>query len=225
MTFVSNDLRRGERLSRLGLLEEPLGYVDGLTLYEFVNSNPINGLDPEGLLDKRTEANIAKLYSQLQPLARKHVEKLNEKLQADKKIAVIIQGLRTEQEQNRIPAQNTQARGLQSYHVWGLAYDIGIFKCDEKGNAKDYITNADDPGYDTAGAIGKELGLEWGGDWKRLVDKPHFQYPLKNFGIKDIQELIKKYQEKKKDPKFQAMTPPAFVETLPVKGPTSKPAG
>jgi hypothetical protein len=26
------------------------------------------------------------------------------------------------------------------------------------------------------GAIGKSLGLEWGGDWKTIIDKPHFQY-------------------------------------------------
>jgi len=27
------------------------------------------------------------------------------------------------------------------------------------------------------GAIGKSVGLEWGGDWTRLPDRPHFQLP------------------------------------------------
>jgi peptidoglycan L-alanyl-D-glutamate endopeptidase CwlK len=25
------------------------------------------------------------------------------------------------------------------------------------------------------GALGTELGLEWGGSWKTIVDQPHFQ--------------------------------------------------
>jgi D-alanyl-D-alanine carboxypeptidase len=31
------------------------------------------------------------------------------------------------------------------------------------------------PLYDIVGAIGKNLGLEWGGDWTSIIDKPHFQ--------------------------------------------------
>jgi len=31
------------------------------------------------------------------------------------------------------------------------------------------------PLYDTVGAIGKNLGLDWGGDWSSMIDKPHFQ--------------------------------------------------
>jgi len=36
------------RLTRMGLLAEPAGYVDGMNLYEFVTSNPTNLLDPLG---------------------------------------------------------------------------------------------------------------------------------------------------------------------------------
>jgi peptidoglycan L-alanyl-D-glutamate endopeptidase CwlK len=31
--------------------------------------------------------------------------------------------------------------------------------------------------WDQAGAIGRSLGLEWGGDWKSFKDRPHFQLP------------------------------------------------
>lgn len=41
--------RKSERLSRMGLLTEPAGYVDGTNLYEYVTSNPTNFLDPMGL--------------------------------------------------------------------------------------------------------------------------------------------------------------------------------
>jgi peptidoglycan L-alanyl-D-glutamate endopeptidase CwlK len=40
--------------------------------------------------------------------------------------------------------------------------------------------------------IMKDNGWEWGGDWKKLKDKPHFQ---KTFGFK-WQDLIKKYRTK-----------------------------
>ena len=31
--------------------------------------------------------------------------------------------------------------------------------------------------FQKVGALGKSIGLEWGGDWKSIVDKPHFQLP------------------------------------------------
>jgi len=40
---------KSERMSRMGLLNEPAGYVDGTNLYEYVGSNPTNNLDPLGL--------------------------------------------------------------------------------------------------------------------------------------------------------------------------------
>jgi hypothetical protein len=38
-----------DRLSALGILSEPLGYVDGMSQYEYVGSNPVNRVDPNGL--------------------------------------------------------------------------------------------------------------------------------------------------------------------------------
>jgi len=58
----------------------------------------------------------------------------------------------------------------QSNHNFGVAYDVGVFSTTGK-----YID--DGPQYSTLGTIGKNLGLEWGGDWKNIVDRPHFQYP------------------------------------------------
>jgi hypothetical protein len=31
--------------------------------------------------------------------------------------------------------------------------------------------------FDEVGKIGQSLGLEWGGSWHSIVDKPHFQLP------------------------------------------------
>jgi peptidoglycan L-alanyl-D-glutamate endopeptidase CwlK len=88
----------------------------------------------------------------------------------------IISGLRTYEEQNRLYAQGrtipdkpivTNAQGGQSNHNFGIAFDIGVFE----GNK--YL--GDSPKYKAVGVLGMELGLEWGGNWKSIVDQPHFQ--------------------------------------------------
>ncbi|TLY41369.1 MAG: M15 family metallopeptidase [Nitrospirae bacterium] len=65
----------------------------------------------------------------------------------------------------------TKAKGGQSYHNFGLAFDIVVL--DSLGKA-DWDTNH--PGWKKAGDLGKSVGLEWGGDWKSFKDLPHFQY-------------------------------------------------
>lgn len=56
------------------------------------------------------------------------------------------------------------------------------FHSDKVGLAFDIAKNVKGHEYDDAaffakcGAIGKEMGFTWGGDWKSLPDKPHFQW-------------------------------------------------
>jgi hypothetical protein len=52
-------------------------------------------------------------------------------------------------------------------HGKGLAFDI----CQ---NIKGH--EWEDGFFDKIGKIGVSIGLEWGGNWKTFVDKPHFQY-------------------------------------------------
>jgi peptidoglycan L-alanyl-D-glutamate endopeptidase CwlK len=61
----------------------------------------------------------------------------------------------------------TDARGGYSNHNFGVAFDIGVF---ESGKYLD-----ESPKYKAAGALGSDLGLEWGGNWKTIQDEPHFQ--------------------------------------------------
>lgn len=56
----------------------------------------------------------------------------------------------------------------QSFHNHGVAFDVVPLK---NGQPNYSDTNA----YKRLGALGKSIGLEWGGDWKGFVDKPHFQ--------------------------------------------------
>jgi peptidoglycan L-alanyl-D-glutamate endopeptidase CwlK len=94
----------------------------------------------------------------------------------DKGITIkLISGLRSYEEQAALYAKGrtkpgpkvTNAPPGYSNHNFGLAFDIGVFQ------GTKYLP--DSPLYKTVGAIGMELGLEWGGNWKTIQDQPHFQ--------------------------------------------------
>lgn len=59
---------------------------------------------------------------------------------------------------------------------------IPSFHWNKVGLAFDICKNVKGHEYDDAeffrrcGAIGKDMGFTWGGDWKSLPDKPHFQW-------------------------------------------------
>jgi len=98
---------------------------------------------------------------------------------ADAGVAVLItQGLRTWEEQDELYAQGrskpgkvvTNAKGGQSWHNFGLAFDIVVL--DSVGKAE---WDTSHHGWKEAARIGKSLGLEWGGDWTSFKDLPHFQ--------------------------------------------------
>ena len=124
-----------------------------------------------GKVDDRSEKTIATLQPEVAPYARSLVARA-----ANAGIEIkIIGGTRTYAEQDALFAQGrtkpgrrvTNAKGGESNHNFGIAFDIGVFKGTE------YLDES--TGYDVVGAIGMEIGLEWGGEWTTIVDKPHFQ--------------------------------------------------
>lgn len=127
-----------------------------------------------GSFDARTQTNIATLVPQVQALAVRHLT-LAGAAGIDMRI---IAGTRTYAEQDALYAQGrpggpagpivTNARGGYSNHNFGIAYDVGIFR--------NGAYAAEGPEYDTVGRIGVGLGLEWGGNWIDMVDRPHFQF-------------------------------------------------
>jgi peptidoglycan L-alanyl-D-glutamate endopeptidase CwlK len=102
-------------------------------------------------------------------MARSLIYHSRVELQLD--VRIVPQGaFRTYAEQNDLHARGiSPARGGQSFHNFGVAFDIGTFA------GRRYIE--DGPGYTAAGHLGERLGLEWGGSWSpRRQDPPHFQY-------------------------------------------------
>lgn len=126
---------------------------------------------PQDQANARSERVIATLLPHVRPYARALYFKAR-----DNGITInIIGGSRTYAEQDALYAQGrttagsivTNARAGYSNHNFGIAFDIGVFS----GNR--YL--AESPLYKAVGALGMELGLEWGGNWKTIVDQPHFQ--------------------------------------------------
>lgn len=88
--------------------------------------------------------------------------------------------LRTATEQDELYAKGrtkpgyivTNAKGssYSSMHQWGVAFDI----IRNDGNEPYFDA---DGWFTKVGRIGQSIGLEWGGAWKSITDKPHFQLP------------------------------------------------
>lgn len=93
----------------------------------------------------------------------------------------VISGLRSWQAQAALYAQGrtkpgpivTNAKPGSSWHNYGLAIDLGLFKA---GKYLDESNPAQaDKLYAEIGKIAAKHGIEWGGTWVKFKDTPHFQ--------------------------------------------------
>jgi peptidoglycan L-alanyl-D-glutamate endopeptidase CwlK len=143
-------------------------------IYERLVSPTLDATPPApdiAAVDPGSEKVIATLLPEVRPIARALVQKA-----ALSGIRIkVISGFRTYAEQDALYAQGrtapgslvTKAKAGYSNHNFGIAFDVGVFE----GNR--YLD--DSPKYKAVGVLGADLGLEWGGNWKTIVDQPHFQ--------------------------------------------------
>lgn len=126
---------------------------------------------PANPVDARSEANIKTLLPQVQVLARALVRSA-----AEHGITIVVtSGSRTYAEQDALYEQGrstageivTKARGGFSNHNFSIAFDVTVFK---EGKPV-----WESPAYNVVGMLGKQLGLDWGGDWHSIEDDPHFE--------------------------------------------------
>ena len=194
---VYGDPAKYTLIVRANALSNPdrLAVGQELLIPDFVGASPTPPPLPPPPLPaaaaSRTAQLSARRLDQLNPIVAVRGHAMLE-LSAHGGLALLVtQGLRTWEEQDRLYAQGrtapgdvvTKAKGGQSYHNFGLAFDIVVL--DAIGKA-DWDTSH--PGWAQAGALGKSAGLEWGGDWKGFKDLPHFQY-TGGLSIPDCQEL------------------------------------
>lgn len=140
---------------------------------------------------KRTIENLGSLnkkaFAKLEPFIGQV-----ELMLAPKGVTVeVISGLRSWSAQAALYAQGrtkpgrivTKAKPGSSWHNYGLAIDLGLFKSgvylDEKKPAEA------DKLYAEIGKIAAAHGIEWAGNWKSFTESPHFQI---RFG-KSLSEL------------------------------------
>lgn len=122
-------------------------------------------------LNRKARAKFEEFLSAAQPILNRHG------VQAE-----VISGLRSYQQQAALYAQGrtrpgrivTNARPGSSWHNYGLAIDIGLFR---QGV---YLDSANptlaDKVYVELGALAKSMGIEWAGYWTSFTETPHFQY-------------------------------------------------
>ena len=122
--------------------------------------------------DKVTNNRIKTLDLRLRQPATKFINQVEQEL--DIKLRM-TQARRTFAQQDDLYAQGrtkpgnivTNARGGDSNHNYGLAFDVVIMDDSKKPNWT--------PLSPEAAQIGVDLGFEWGGNWRRFKDYPHFQ--------------------------------------------------
>ena len=160
-------------------------------------------LKKTNMKDKISEDRVLMLH----PKIRDEVKNLIElaETQIDQNLAIrVVQGLRTIKEQDDLYAIGrtiggkivTNAKGGQSIHNYGLAFDFillfkdkdGIYQYDDK---KSWLVG---PNHKIVQQIFKNNGWTWGGDWRTIVDYPHFektfQYSWKDLFARYNQHLL-----------------------------------
>ena len=126
--------------------------------------------------------------SQLHPTLQKKVVELQKECKKQGIKIKIGECFRTVAEQNALYAKgrtapgsivtNAKGNSYSSMHQWGIAFDFFLdMDVDKDGKTSDDAFNNATKLFNRVGAIGKKIGLEWGGDWKSIKDLPHFQLP------------------------------------------------
>ena len=134
----------------------------------------------------------------LHPEIRDNVTKMLQNLRKDGVTVEITLAYRSYEEQDALYAKGrdgkgkvidaskvvTNAKGGQSYHNFGLAFDLTVY---DKNGKKDWSKDSD--AWKKVIAEGKRQGFDAGAEWIDFPDLPHFE---KTFGL-----TPKKLREKK----------------------------
>jgi peptidoglycan LD-endopeptidase CwlK len=124
-------------------------------------------------VDANSETRLSFVY----PGLADKVRQLADLLKKQGVTIIVVQGLRTGEEQDKLYAQGrttfgkvvTNARGGWSWHNFGLAVDCAPLE------ASMIDWNASHPAWKQMEEAGVSLGLTSGANWLRLKDAPHFQ--------------------------------------------------
>lgn len=145
-------------------------------------------------MDARSEERLAQVY----PRLAGKVREMAELLAKDGIQILVVQGLRTWEEQDALYAKGrftpgqkvTNAKGGSSYHNFGLAVD-----CAPIDAAGHIDWSASHPNWLRMEDVGESVGLVSGAMWRTLPDAPHFQLTGKYPEAAPNDELREIYKE------------------------------
>ncbi|MFF3099814.1 M15 family metallopeptidase [Viridibacillus arvi] len=127
----------------------------------------------------------APILTELHPIVKENKNILLKKAAEIDIDVIITEGLRPFEKQDELYNQGrstkgnivTYSKGGESFHNYGLAFDYAIKNA--KGDIEwdieyDGNHNGESDWFEVA-KLAKELGFEWGGDWRKFKDYPHLQ--------------------------------------------------
>jgi peptidoglycan L-alanyl-D-glutamate endopeptidase CwlK len=131
---------------------------------------------------KRTLENLASLNRKARAKLEPFLLAAEELLAAEGVTVEVISGLRSWAQQSALYAQGrtkpgrivTNAPAGSSWHNYGLAIDLGLFKGGRYLDEASPATAA--KLYAKLGSLAAALGIEWAGTWKSFPEGPHFQW-------------------------------------------------
>ena len=146
------------------------------------------------MFTKRTLENLASLNDRACGVLQPFVVKATELMDKEGVKVEVISGLRSFKQQERLYAQGrtapgkivTKAKPGSSWHNYGLAIDLGLFKDGKYLDSEN--PRLADRLYQKLGKLAAEMGIEWAGTWKSFTEGPHFQV---TFGLTLSQALAK----------------------------------
>ena len=164
-------------------------------------------MDPDGRSDEEkcslSQYNIDKINT-LHPEIRSNTTLMLQNLQKEGVTVEITLALRTYEEQDALYAKGrnekgeivdgskvvTNAKGGQSYHNFGLAFDLTVY---DKNGKKNWNKESED--WKKVIEEGKKQGFDAGAEWEDFPDLPHFENTF-NFTPKQLRTKKEKNEMK-----------------------------
>ena len=151
---------------------------------------------------------IERMHPWLRPRVAAAIVRFREGAPSGESITLIESVRSLETQQRYFTQGRSKADGVRRYSLHqfapALAADVAVTR------GKSYVASAADPAWQQWGAAARAEGLEWGGDWRGLVDAPHVQVPLA-----DRVRLVQAAVGVAVDGQWGAKTQAAVVAALP----------
>jgi peptidoglycan L-alanyl-D-glutamate endopeptidase CwlK len=149
--------------------------IEDLSIFVGMSKQQTDGLESGGI-DKKT-GNFQLSQRSLDRLNGVHpnlVKVVKRAIEISEYDFMVVEGLRTIETQKKYVAEG-KSKTMNSYHLTGHAVDLaplenGTIDWNNKKGQFDAVAKAM-----KQAAKDLNISVEWGGDWKSFVDKPHFQ--------------------------------------------------